>query len=83
MDLRFLRDTDKRETNFVVLKEGKPLFAVECKSGGKNVNPSLLYFMERIHIPKFYQVHTGEKDYENKGVRVLPVHWFVKELSLP
>jgi predicted AAA+ superfamily ATPase len=83
MDLRFLRDTDKRETDFVVLKEGKPLFAVECKSGEKNINPALLYFMERIHIPKMYQVHTGRKDYERKGVRVLPVHKFVQEISLP
>jgi uncharacterized protein len=83
MDLRFLRDTDKRETDFVVLKEGKPLFAVECKSGEKNVNPSLFYFMERTQIPKFYQVHTGKKDYEKKGVRVLPVQKLIKELSLP
>lgn len=83
MDLRFLRDTDKRETDFVLLKEGKPLFAVECKSGEKNVNPSLLYFMERVRIPKFFQVHAGKKDYEQKGVRVIPVHKFVKELSLP
>jgi hypothetical protein len=28
MELRFLRDTDKREVDFVVLEEGKPLFAV-------------------------------------------------------
>jgi predicted AAA+ superfamily ATPase len=83
MDLRFLRDTDKREADFVVLKEGKPLFAVECKTGEKNINPSLFYFMERTQIPKFYQVHTGERDYEKKGVRVLPVHNFIKELSLP
>jgi uncharacterized protein len=83
MDLRFLRDTDKRETDFVVLKEGKPLFAVECKSGEKNINPSLFYFMERTSIPKFYQVHTGNKDYEKNGVRVLPVQRFIKELSLP
>ncbi len=83
MDLRFLRDTDKREADFVVLKEGKPLFAVECKSGEKNINPSLLYFRERIQIPKFYQVHTGTKDYEKNGVRVLPVPKFIKELSLP
>ena len=83
MDLRFLRDTDKREVDFVVLKEGKPLFAVECKSGEKNVNPSLFYFMERTHIPKFYQVHTGNKDYEKSGVRVLPAHRFCKELILP
>lgn len=83
MDLRFLRDTDKREADFVVLKEGKPLFAVECKTGEKNINPTLFYFMERTQIPKFYQVHTGERDYEKKGVRVLPVHKFIKELSLP
>jgi uncharacterized protein len=83
MDLRFLRDTDKREADFVVLKEGKPLFAVECKSGEKNVNPSLFYFKERTQIPRFYQVHTGQKDYERTGVRVLPVQKFIKELSLP
>jgi len=83
MDLRFLRDTDKREVDFVVLKNGKPLFAVECKSGEKNINPSLFYFKERTQIPKFYQVHTGDKDYEIKGVRVLPVLEFIKELSLP
>jgi uncharacterized protein len=83
MDLRFLRDTDKRETDFVVLKEGKPLFAVECKSGEKDINSSLFYFMARTQIPKFYQVHAGKKDYEKNGVRVLPVHKFVKELSLP
>ena len=83
MDLRFLRDTDKRETDFVVLKEGEPLFAVECKSGEKNINPSLFYFKERTHIPTIYQVHTGTKDYEKNGVRVLPVQKLIRELALP
>ena len=83
MDLRFVRDTDKREVDFVVLKQGRPMFAVECKSGEKNINPSLFYFMERTPIPKFYQVHIGRKDYESNGVRVLPVQKFCKELALP
>jgi len=83
MELRFLRDTDKREVDFVVLKEGKPLFAVECKTGEKSVNPSLFYFMERTNIPKFYQVHQGAGDFMKKGVRVLPVTTFCKELHLP
>jgi len=83
MDLRFIRDTDKREADFVVLKEGRPMFAVECKSGEKNINQSLFYFMERTSIPKFYQVHEGRKDYEKGGVRVLPIHTFCKELCLP
>ncbi len=83
MGLRFIRDTDKREVDFVVLKEGRPMFAVECQSGEKNINQSLFYFMERTAIPKFYQVHEGRKDYEKKGVRVLPIHTFCKELGLP
>ena len=83
MELRFLRDTDKREIDFVVLKEGLPMFAVECKSGEKNINPSLFYFMERTSIPKFYQVHAGHEDYEKNDVRVLPVQALVKTLHLP
>lgn len=83
MELRFLRDTDKREIDFVVLKEGMPMFAVECKSGEKNINPSIFYFMERTSIPRFYQVHTGNKDYEKNGVRVLPIQALCKALQLP
>ena len=83
MDLRFLRDTDKREVDFVVLEDGKPLFAVECKTGEKDMNPALYYFAERTGIPKFFQVHEGTRDFEKKGVRVLPVHKFCLELGLP
>jgi len=83
MELRFLRDTDKREINFIVLKEGAPLFAVECKAGDKNIASSIYYFMERTPIPKFYQVHGGDRDYEKNNVRVIPVHKFCRELGLP
>lgn len=83
MDLRFLRDTDKREVDFVVLRDGEPLFAVECKTGEKNVSPSMFYFMERTDIPRFYQVHAGTRDYVKKGIRVLPFHTFCKELRMP
>ena len=83
MDLRFLRDTDKREIDFVVIRERKPLFAVECKTGDKNINPALHYFSERTPIPEFYQVHEGSRDYVKGGIRVLPVHRFCSELKMP
>ena len=82
MELRFLRDTDKREIDFVVLKEGAPQFAIECKTGEKNINPAIFYFKERTDIPDFYQVHQGTKDYIKNGVRVLPIETFCKELRL-
>ncbi|MGB6865188.1 MAG: ATP-binding protein [Candidatus Aminicenantaceae bacterium] len=83
MELRFLRDTDKREIDFVVLKDRKPMFAVECKTGDKDVSPSIYYFKERVQIPKFYQVHQGQKDYKKNGVRVLSMPALCEELDLP
>jgi len=83
MELRFLRDTDKREVDFVILEEGKPLFAVECKTGHRSINPALYYFKERTGIPQFYQVHQNTADYEKKGVRLMPAHIFCREMQLP
>jgi len=83
MELRFLRDVDLREIDFVVLKNRKPVFAVECKTGEKNISPNLYYFRERTEIPYFYQVHLGARDYIDKNCRVLPFATFCKELQLP
>ncbi len=82
MELRFLRDTDKREVDFVVLKKKKPFFAVECKSG-KNISPSIIYFKQRTKIPYFYQIHLKQEDYETQGIRVIPYETFCKKLKMP
>jgi len=83
MELRFLRDTDKREVDFVVLKDGAPAFAVECKSGERSLSPAVRYFSERTSIPRFYQVHLGERHFETGTMTVLPFRTFCRELSLP
>lgn len=85
MELRFIRDTDKREVDFVVLRDGRPVFAVECKTGERDASPACHYFRERTDIPAFYQVHLGSRDYghASTGVRVLPFATFCKELQLP
>jgi len=83
MELRYIRDTDQREIDFVVLRDGKPRFAVECKSGEKQVGRALHYFKERTSIPRFYQVHPGTADYLKKGIRVLPFELFCREEKLP
>lgn len=82
-ELRFLRDTDKREVDFVVMKDKKPLFAVECKTGEKSVSPHLFYFKERTNIPHFYQIHLGKlhKQVDDR-ISVLPFENFCKEVNL-
>ena len=83
MELRFVRDTDRREVDFVVIRDGGPLFAVECKSGEKSPNPAIRYFRERTPITDFFQVHLGERDYLSNGTRVLPFRTFCRELDFP
>ena len=85
MELRFIRDTDKREVDFVVLRNGRAEFAVECKSGERSASPACNYFRERTNIPRFYQVHLGTKDYGNaqENTRVLPFVTFCQEIGLP
>jgi predicted AAA+ superfamily ATPase len=85
MELRFLRDTDKREVDFVVLRDGRPEFAVECKTGEKSPSAAARYFKARTPIPLFYQVHLGTRDFGNAktDVRVLPFRRFCEELNLP
>jgi uncharacterized protein len=83
MELRFLRDTDGREVDFVVLRDRKPLFAVECKSGDKAASPAARYFAERTSIPNFYQVHLRERHFQRGKIIVLPFAAFCRELGMP
>ncbi len=85
MELRFVRDTDGREIDFVVLRDGQPELAVECKSGDRSAAPACRYFRERTEIPRFYQVHLGVADFgdADTGTRVLPFPTFCDELALP
>ena len=83
MELRYLRDTDKREIDFVVLKNRKPVFAVECKLGERAIGPALHYFAGRTPIPRFYQTHLGERHFETGKVTVLPFIKLCQELELP
>lgn len=83
MELRYLRDTDKREVDFVVLRDRKPLFAVECKTGERTPGPVIPYFAERTSIPRFYQVHLGDRHAERGPVTVIPFARFCQDLELP
>jgi hypothetical protein len=83
MELRFLRDTDAREVDFVVLENRKPLFAVEVKTGERAVGPAVRYFKQRTGIPRWYQVHLGAKDASVDGVRILPFATLCREIGIP
>lgn len=82
--LSFLRDSQKREIDFIVTNNQRPVFAVECKSGERELSSNIRYFAARSDIPIFYQVHLGNSDFEikNSRARILPFTKFSKILGV-
>ncbi len=85
MSLRFLRDATGREIDFVVLRNGRPQFAVECKSGANALSKNIAYFAARTPIPQFYQVHLEARgtdaEWPASRARILPFLEFCKWLK--
>lgn len=76
MSLRFLRAANGREIDFVVLRNSKPEFAVECKNGGRNLNRNIVYFSQRTPIPRFYRAHLNDNgedsEWPDARARIIP-----------
>lgn len=84
MTLNFVRDALGREIDFVVVRNRKPEFAVECKTGDRELSRNIAYFAERSSIPVFYQVHLGDRDVEltKHRARIIPFMTFVRTLAV-
>jgi hypothetical protein len=74
VELRYFRDTDGREVDFVVTDGRSPRLLVECKWGDVEVDRSLRYLKVRFPAADAWQVSaTGSKDYVTPdGIRVAP-----------
>lgn len=82
VELRYFRDVDGREVDFVLLEDGVPFEAIECKFSDGPVNPALRYLRERFADLDTYQISAfGEKDYETPdGIRVCPALAYLEQL---
>jgi len=54
-ELRYLRDKQKREVDFLVVRDRKPWFLVETKLSDKALSPSLGYFQTQLKAPHAFQ----------------------------
>jgi hypothetical protein len=57
-ELRFARDKEQREVDFLVLREKKPWMLVECKSNDIQPSAALLYFQKALRAPAAFQLVT-------------------------
>ncbi len=54
-ELAYLRDKEKREVDFLVVRDGNPWFLVETKHRDESLSPSLEYFQSQIKAPFAFQ----------------------------
>jgi len=73
-ELRYFRDIEGREVDFVVAENGRPVLIVECKSSDREVSPPLRYLKARFPAAQAWQISAaGGRDYVSReGIRVAP-----------
>jgi predicted AAA+ superfamily ATPase len=82
MELRYFRDTDAREVDFVVTERNKPVLMLECKASDADVDRGIRYLRAKYPAVDAWQISAaGRKDYVTPdGVRVAPAMSFLKGL---
>lgn len=74
VELRYFRDTDGREVDFVIVERRMPAVLVECKWGDDEVDRNLRYLKAKFPDAAAWQLSaTGTKDFVSpEGIRVAP-----------
>lgn len=84
--LGYLRDKDKRELDFVVVRDRKPWFLVEVKLRDATPSPSLAHFQAQLATPYAFQVivdapYVAADCFERpRGPTVVPARTFLSQL---
>ena len=69
--LGYLRDKEKREVDFLVVRDGRPWFLVEVKHADESMSPSLKRFQDQLGAPFAFQV-TVDSDYVDRDCFAAP-----------
>lgn len=74
LELRYFRDLEGREVDFVVMERRRPVLMVECKASDAPLDKSLRYLKARFPSCPAWQLSAqGSRDYQTpEGIRVAP-----------
>ncbi|MBU2573874.1 MAG: ATP-binding protein [Elusimicrobia bacterium] len=83
LELRYFRDVQGREVDFVIVENRRPVRFIECKWGDEEVQPALRYARERFPEADFWQISAaGTRDYHTAGgIRVCPALTLLSQLA--
>ena len=77
-----MRDSSKKEVDFLITINEKPWFAVEVKLSDINISKNLIYYKKKLNIPFVYQVVKQKNiDIYKHPVRILSADKFLNNLN--
>ncbi|MEW5852578.1 MAG: AAA family ATPase [Myxococcota bacterium] len=84
-DLFYLRDKEKREVDFVVIRNRKPWFLVDVKASDERLSPWLEHFQQQTRAEHAFQVVLGlpfvDADcFSRRAPTVIPARTFLSQL---
>lgn len=84
-ELRYLRDKEKREVDFLVVRDRKPWFLVEVKTSETTLSPALAHFQRQVGAPHAFQVvlsmpYVDADCFAHKSPVVVPARTFLSQL---
>jgi predicted AAA+ superfamily ATPase len=82
IELRYFRDIDGREVDFVIVKDGNPTLCIECKIKDESISKAMLYFLNKFPVCSSWQITLdGSKNVTTKeGIRIAPAEVFLGDL---
>jgi predicted AAA+ superfamily ATPase len=77
-ELRYIRDKEGREVDFVIVKDGELEELIEAKFSDENISKSLLYYAKRLNPKRATQiVATTKRPFDKNQIKVTdPVSYF-------
>jgi uncharacterized protein len=78
-ELRYLRDKEKREVDFVITERQKPWLFIETKLADPTPTKALRYFAERVRLlhGAVQLLRNHAQPYRREGVLLLPATWML------
>lgn len=82
LELRYFRDIDGREVDFIITEKTIPIMAIECKTSDGDVDKGLKYFKKHFPNCDAYQITLqGKKDFiTSESIRVCNAIMLLKNL---
>ncbi len=60
-EIRYIRDREKREVDFVLVKNNKPVCLFEAKTSDRGISRSARYYAMKLSVPLYQITHQAEK----------------------